>query len=251
MKRARNFFIFVIIGIIIMVTLQQFIDSMAIIMGITYILMFGMFLGSSIYRRSKRLALLNDACDPEAFLQKTLKQQELTGSHKKSDVILKLDQSAAYLCMDKPDEARKLLLEIEQKYIKNPSLKMVYVVNLIIAYYELGEIEQAERLYEQEVGLLLPTGKKMQKSMQLLTAERYYYLKKYQACIDYYEELLSQKDFVKGLRNRHHAGIAYIMALSNLHLGHTDTAHEQLQQVITKGNKLAMVQDAKQRLAEI
>lgn len=80
--------------------------------------------------------------------------------------------------MDKPDEARKLLLEIEQKYIKNPSLKMVYVVNLIIAYYELGEIEQAERLYEQEVGLLLPTGKKMQKSMQLLTAERYYYLKK-------------------------------------------------------------------------
>lgn len=66
-----------------MVTLQQFIDSMAIIMGITYILMFGMFLGSSIYRRSKRLALLNDACDPEAFLQKTLKQQELTGSHKK------------------------------------------------------------------------------------------------------------------------------------------------------------------------
>ena len=251
MNRKKNFILLVMVGIGIMLILGRFIHSTPIVIGITYVVMICIYMGSSIYRRYKRISLLDDQCDPEAFLKKTMQQEALIGKNKKIETILKLDKVAAYLCLNEEDKALSLLLSIDKQKIKDPQLKIIYTVNLIIAYYELGDIGLAERLYEKEMGMLLPKNGRMKIALQILTGERYYFIGKYTECIDYFETVLKQPIFRKSIHKRQYIGIKYLMAQSNIELGNVEKAREQLKEVIANGNKLAIVNEVSQRLSQL
>lgn len=251
MNRKKNFIIFVVVAIGIMLVLRQFIPSMPLVMGVTYVLLIGIYLATSLYRRNKRIALLNDRCDPEAFMNITLQQEALTGKNKKNQAILQLDKAAAYLCMGEDEKALATLLSIQEQFIKNPQLKIVHTINLILAYYATGDIDSAEKIYEQEIGLLLPTNRQMKRALQILTGERYYYIGKHKECVDYFEALLKQPTVQKVMHKRQYAGINYVMALSNIELESIQKAEDQLQKVLENGHKLAIVNEARLRLSEI
>lgn len=112
---------------------------------LTFVLTMAGYLLSGFMRSRNRLRLLDDACNPVAFLERTGKQRMLTGKHPAIAAYLDIDQAAGLITLGQFAEARTLLLSIDTSRLsrKNDSL-LAYTINLILCHYETGDVGQAE-----------------------------------------------------------------------------------------------------------
>ncbi len=91
----------------------------------------------TLIRINKRLNLLEEKCDPQAFLDATEKQRKGTGKNSKMNAILDINKSAALISMGEFREAKETLLSIDKSKLSNNNL-LVYTINMICCLYELG-----------------------------------------------------------------------------------------------------------------
>lgn len=192
----------------------------------------------------KRLSVLNDECDPERFL-KLINKKDKDILFKKSNMARAhaINKSTAYFLMGEPQKALDLLKSINIESIKNGNVKWVYTVNIMACYYEIGNIEQAQKLYN-EVLTKIPVNNKMSNlSLKIEEAEYAFYSNKYEDSKEKILQILNDK-----VNNRLRVYLTYYLAQCEEALGNVGKAMEYYLQVSEQGNKLWIANVARKKL---
>lgn len=191
----------------------------------------------------QRKALDSD-CDPEKFLRMLDNQEKRRGKEQKVIHRLAVNRAAAYIALGNIDTAKEYLDGVDSSYLseKDGSF-LIYTINLIICLYELGELEKAEILYETNLIKLCPIGKRLQKSVEILIGERYYFLEKYNLC---YENLSKLKNC--NLDKRQYLGILYRLSQIDIQRGDIEQAVKKLNKIKKFGNKLGIAKSSREIL---
>jgi len=206
----------------------------------------------SIKRSKSRISLLYDKCDPEAFLERTENQIKITGKNPKFNAVLNIDKAAALMYMGEAEEAKRILTDIDKSMLsKRNGAVLIYTINLIVCLYDLGEIAEADELYEKELikilqDCILSDKAKFKRGIKGLIAEREFIQGKYEESKKNFEELYEEK-----ASKCHRIGALHGLARINEKLGEREKAIEQYTKIIKLGNKLYAVKEAKERLAEL
>ena len=197
------------------------------------------------YKRSKkRISIMEDQCDPEKFIDATEAQRKITGKNPKVNAYLNIDKGAGLILMGEFQKAKELLLSIDKTKLspKNGSL-LSYMINLICCHYELGEIEEGEALFENQIPILSPINPRLKESVELLIAERLFFLKRFDESKEKLESILE-----KGVSKRKRLGILYILAEINEVFGETESARKKYSEIAEMGNKLWISKQARHKI---
>ena len=242
-----NRIVLIVITFILMITLSLLIKNTVIAGIITFVLVIISYLIIAYIRVKRRLSLLEENCDPQAFIEATEKQMLITGRKPKINSYLSIDLAAGLISMGEFHKATELLLNIDKSHlsVKNGTL-LVYTINLIVALYELGEISKAEELFEKQIPLLPPVNRGMRLSMKILVAERLFFLNRYEESREQFMELLNEK-----LSKRKRLGILHTLAQIDEKTGEIVSALEKYKEVVKDGNKLWIATEARRQLEEI
>lgn len=125
-------------------------------------------------------------------------------------------------------------------------LQRKVLINLILCYYGLGEIEKAELLYETDLVQLCPITKRLKKCVEILIGERYYYLKNYDQSYEHLKKLLNYD-----LNKRQYLGVLYLLAQMDVINGATDQAIKRFKKIAKLGNKLFIARASQEMLLEL
>lgn len=207
------------------------------------ILMACSFIIGYIIVSMQRKALDTD-CDPERYLKMIDNQEKRRGKEQGIVNRLAINRAAGHMLLGDFKTAKEHLDGIDISYLsaKNGSY-LAYTINLILCHYELGEIEKAEILYETNLVKLCPYDKRLQKSIEILIGERYYYLGKYDTSYEHLKKLL-----VCDLDKRQYLGILYRLAQMDLMNGATEQAIKKFKKIEKLGNKLWIAKSSKEIL---
>lgn len=239
-----NRILIIIITFVLMITLSVLTKNTIVAGGITIITIVVGYIIIAYMRGKKRLNLLEEKCDPQAFIESTEKQRNITGKNLRINAYLDIDKAAGFILMGEFQRAKEVLISIDKSYLsaKNGSL-LVYTLNLISCLYELGEISHAEKLFETQIPLLLPVNSKMILSMELLIAERFFFLNKLEESKERFQQLLKKK-----ISRRRYLEILYRLAQIDEANGDIDSAKQKYKEVSENGNKLWVASQARKRL---
>ncbi|PKM56972.1 MAG: hypothetical protein CVU98_08445 [Firmicutes bacterium HGW-Firmicutes-3] len=235
---------FILVTFFIMITLSLLLNNPIVAGIITLILVMSGYILLALSRNKKRLHLLEDLCDPYAFIEATERQRNITGKDPKINAYLNVDHSAGLILMGKWQEAKDRLLMIDQKYLsyKNGTL-LIYTINLITCYYGLGQISEADTLFESKIPLLSPVSSKLTLYTKLLIAERLHIHVKLLESKEKYNECLGEK-----ISLRQRLCILYSLAQIDEKTGNLQEAHMKYEEVAKHGNRLWIAVDAQQKL---
>ncbi|PKM66497.1 MAG: hypothetical protein CVU95_10975 [Firmicutes bacterium HGW-Firmicutes-2] len=235
---------FILVTFFTMLTFILLLDNY-ILAGIITLLLVGTgYIFIALSRNKKRLHLLEDLCDPYAFIEATERQRAITGKDPKINAYLNVDYCAGLILLGRFQEAKDLLLSIDQKYLskKNGTL-LIYTINLISCCYGMGEIPEAEVLFETKIPLLSPVNSKLTLYTELLIAERLYMHGKLLESKEKYNECLVEK-----ISLRQRLCIFYSLAQIDEAFGDLQAAHEKYEEVVKYGNRLWVAEDAQLKL---
>jgi len=213
---------FIIITFVMMITLSVLLKNTVIAGGITFVVVIVGYIIIGYIRSKKRLNLIEENCDPLAFIEATEKQRLITGKSPKINAYLNIDKSAGLILMGEFEKAKEVLLSIDKSYLslKNGTL-LVYTINLMSCLYELGEISYAEELFETQIPLLPPVNQRMALAMKLIIAERFFFLNRYEESKEKFQQLLQEK-----ISKRVSLGILYRLAQIDEKTGNIVSAQE-------------------------
>jgi tetratricopeptide (TPR) repeat protein len=200
-----------------------------------------------VIRNARFKKVLDWDCDPEKYLGMIDRQESKYRRNSRAAAILDINRAAAYLIMGDYNKALEYLNSIEESELseKNDSC-YVYTINRILCYYELGETEKAEALYETELVRLCPYGNRLKTSVEILVGERYFFLHKYKESYAYLKKLLSTD-----LHKRQYLGVLYRLALMDDINGEQEQARAKYKKIAKLGNKLWIAKDAGERLKKL
>ena len=124
------------ITFVIMMVLCITIKNIYIAGIITFTVVMIGYIAIAYSRSKKRLSILEEQCDPEKFIEATENQRKITGKDKKIDAYLNIDKAAGLILMGEFQEAKDLLLSVDESKLsyKNGTL-LPYVINLICCHY--------------------------------------------------------------------------------------------------------------------
>jgi tetratricopeptide (TPR) repeat protein len=235
---------FIIITLIMMITLSICTKNTVVAGQITLVTMIVGYVAIAVVRSKKRLNLIEEKCNPQAFIEATERQRNITGKDPKIDAYLSIDKAAGLILMGEFEKAKEVLLSIDRAYlsVKNGTL-LIYTINLILCLYQLGEISHAEELFETQVPLLPPVNSKMTQLMKVLVAERFFFLNRFEESKEKFQELLGEK-----ITKRERLGILYQLAQVEDKQGDINAAKEKYQEVSDYGEDLWIAQQARERL---
>jgi tetratricopeptide (TPR) repeat protein len=201
------------------------------------------YIAGYIISKSQRKALDTD-CDPERFLKMMDRQEKRFRRNDGALNRLAVNRAAAHMVLGDYKRAEEYLEGIDTSYLSEKNgTYLVYIINLIFCYYELGRIDEAELLYETKMVKLCPIGKRLQKSVDLLVGERYYFLKQYDLSYDYLYKLLNFE-----LNKRQYMEVLYYLAQMDMIKGETKQAIDKLSKVAKQGNKLWIAKASRDKL---
>lgn len=111
MSAGRIFFtiIIMIIAIILMKVLMSLGLGAIAAAIITAFLLLGLYMAFCILLNRKRVNLMDEKCDPDAFLARTKKQKEFNRRrNRKTDAYLDIDTAAGLITSGKFEEAKEI-----------------------------------------------------------------------------------------------------------------------------------------------
>lgn len=204
----------------------------------------------SIKRQKVRIDLLEESCDPEAFIVATEIQYQITGKNKIAHMHLMIDKSAGLASNGQFSEALALLLSLDEKKLKKNKLRwLVYVNNLMLCYDNLHQVEKVQELYHNDfcVGVSKFKQFKQVKAVMLFAKLKY---ESFNDELETRRQLLAQLQEMK-LTKR--LGLHLKFSESELAImeGDYTLATSLLGEIIENGNKLYIVETAKEQLAKI
>jgi len=235
---------FILVTFFTMITLNLLLGNPILAGVITIILITTGYILIDLFRSKKRLHLLENLCDPKAFIEATKRQREITGKDPKINAYLNVDHSAGLILLGKFQEAKDRLLSIDPKYLshKNGTL-LIYTINLISCYYGMGEIAEADDLYETKIPLLSPVNSKLTLYTKLLIAERFLIHGKLLESKEKYNACLEEK-----VSPRQRLCILYSLAQIDEKSGDLKAAQIKYEEVAKDGNQLWIAKEAQQKL---
>lgn len=238
-----NRFIFITVTAIIMIALLAIQFHPLLAAAITIFLAMSGYIIISYIRSKKRLSLLEEECDPEAFLERTEEQRAITGRNSRYNTYFDIDRAAGLITLGRFEEAKEILLSVDGSRLsrKNDTL-LVYTINLILCFYELGEVTRAEELFETQIPTLPPINTRIVLAVNVLVGERFFFLGRYDESCKHFNGLLSQK-----LSKRTRIGIIYYLAQVEEKMGNITAAWEKYRQVAQEGNKLWIAEKAREK----
>ena len=201
----------------------------------------------SVMRNQSRVRLLDDACDPEAFLLRTEKQEAITGHKSRISELFAIDKAVAYMAMGDYERAKPLLMGFDsQKFSNNDTILAIHTIDLILCHYELGEIKEAEALFESRLAVLSPFQMRIKLATKILVGERLFYLGRYEESKNELTNLLKQ-----AMTMRARLGILYKLAQIDEINGDKASAIKRYTKVADMANKLDIAKRAKMKLDEM
>jgi tetratricopeptide (TPR) repeat protein len=238
---------FIVVTFIMMITLSILLRNTVIAGIITFTAMIVGYIIISYIRSKKRLNLLEEQCDPHAFIEATERQRNITGRNPRINAYLDIDKAAGLILTGQFQEAKQVLYSIDKSKlsVKNGTL-LVYTVNLISCLYELGEFSDAEELFETQIPILPPVNQRMTLAMELLIAERFFFLNRYEESKEKFYQMLNQK-----ISKRIRLCILYRLGKIDEKAGNIASAREKYTEVAAHGNKLWIAAQAKDCLDRI
>lgn len=225
----------IIITMVVMIALLH--TSLAPIAAgvITLVVILAGYIAFGYISSRARAALLNERCDPQAFLDRTEKQRTITGKNPRIGAMLDIDRAAGLICLGDIDAAEEVLASIPAKYLSPANgLQLTYTLNRLACLYERGKGEEAESVFEREMPLLSPIGQPMTLAVRLTMAERLYHLGRLDECREALAALLDNKKITRRMR----CEILYRQALIEEAQGKAQKARTLYQSVARLGNKL-------------
>lgn len=100
----------IIVAFVIMITLSIFINNIVLEVGIIFVTVIIGYITMGYLRNKKRLNLLEENCDPKAFIEATEKQMDITGKNPKIQTYLNIDKVAGLLLMGEFQKAKEILM---------------------------------------------------------------------------------------------------------------------------------------------
>lgn len=198
----------------------------------------------AIIRGKNRLHILDEVCDPEAFISLTINQKQRMKRNKKLQALLSIDEAVGYMLLDDYGIAKAILEETDKSYLlKWDSTLLVHTIDYIICCFEVGEIEEALELMNTKLLELSPYSKRIKRSVEILIGDRYYYLGRYDECYQHLSALLDIE-----LSRRQHLGILYRLAQIDVLRGDDELAKKKYQKIAKFGNKLGIATEARKYL---
>lgn len=196
--------------------------------------------------------ILDEKCDPVEYLNRTLKQKERLKHKPKYLALISINEAVAHMLLGDTALAKSILSDIDKKYLSDKNgTRLVYTIDYILCCYDLGELEEANRLYDAELPLLSPVTKRLKTTIQILMGERYYYLGQYEKSAEHLSGLLgSQMSSLLDTRltRRQQLGILYLLSKMEMLQGNYEGAAKKLKKVAKFGNKLWIAEEARQLL---
>ncbi|GMQ57017.1 hypothetical protein AN1V17_14110 [Vallitalea sediminicola] len=247
MNRFGYNIVFYLITIILIIGLLMLGINPLLSWLLTVITVLTLYIVISFHRHKKRINLLEEYCDPEAFLIQTAKQRKITGKNKRINAAFDIDEAAGLMSLGKYQEALIVLdcIDISHLSTKNGIL-LAYYINLIGCYHELDEKEKAIDLFDNKISTLSPINKRLVTAIEIMIIEKYYAEENYIKAKEKLSLLLKSPY----LSTRQKISLIYILALINEQEGYIEDAHKNFQYVIDNGNKLGLVEQSKLHMQE-
>lgn len=190
---------------------------------------------------------LDSDCDPHKYL-KTIERYERR--HKKNErmlPILAINYAVGHMSLGDFQKAREYLEGIDKNYLTEKSGSyLTYIIDIIICYYELGEIEKAEVLYETELVRLCPFQKRLRQSIDILIGERYYFLGEYKLSYEHLKKLS-----LRELNKRQYLGVLYRLGQIEMINGEKEQATKRFTKIVKFGNQLGIAALSKELLNDM
>jgi tetratricopeptide (TPR) repeat protein len=242
-----NLTLFIIITFVLMFSLLMLTNSPVIAGAITMVTVMAGYIVISVIRSRKRIHLLEEKCDPQAFIEATEKQMKLTGKNPKVKAYLNIDKAAGLIVLGEFQKAKEVLSSVDKSYLsaRNGSL-LIYKINMISCSYELGEIPFAEELFETQLLPQRSANVQIAKAMEFLDAERLFFLNKFEESRQKFQKLINEKT-----SKRKRVEILYRLALIDDINGDTESAKQKYKEVADNGGGLWSASQARKRLDTI
>ncbi|WFD11820.1 tetratricopeptide repeat protein [Tepidibacter hydrothermalis] len=241
LRRVILYPIIFIVTIIVSRSLEQMISNKVLSGIITLILVLGGYIYLCKKRKAKRFSLILDQCDPYKFLEATEKQRKITGKSKKYNVYFDMNKALGLSALGRFEETKEILENIDKsKLSRKDGTEIVYIISLISCYYDLGEIEKAEKLFESKMPILSPLTEKMRESVEFLLADRLFYLGRYEESKKIYEKKISDDNISKCIELE----ILYKLAQIDEKNGDLESAKSKYIKVSNEGNKLYIAEQS-------
>lgn len=194
-----------------------------------------------------RINVLDIKCDPVKYLEMINRQEERYRNSKNGRCYLALNRAVSQMLLGNFRHAKEYLMEIDSSYLSKKGMPyLAYINNLIVCHYELGEIDKAESLYETNKIRLCSYGKKINKSVDILIGERYFYLGEYSLSYEHLDKLQRSN-----LNKRQYLEVIYRLAQMDVINGAKEQAIEKFQEIAYHGNKLWIAKASQEMLERL
>lgn len=239
-----SYIVLIISTFFVMFVLSVVMENAIVAAILTIIIVMTGYIVFAYVRSKKIINLLEEDCDPHAFLVATEKQRKYQMNSPKYNALFSINKAAGLAVSGEFENAKEVLLIIDKKYLstKNETL-LVYTLNLISCLYELGEISDAEELFETQIPILAPLRRRTILAIKILIAERFLFLNRYEESKEKFEHLLSEK-----ISKRARLSILHRLMKIDEQIGDKVSAKKKYEEISATGNKLWIAEDARRIL---
>ena len=204
-----------------------------------------------MYLYSNYMNVLDKELDPEKFIELTENEYN-KNKNKKYRNYMKLNLSAGYSSAGKIETAYEKLKEVDlSKKLYRERDKILYYYNEALFLITFGKKEEATEIYNKELSEEIEKIGKRKKDSEIYNLVKalegmLFHENDNEKMIEILNEALK-----KSKTKRQNLGFKYLLATHKEKIGEIEEAMELYKEVIENGNKLYIVQEAKEKLENI
>ena len=204
-----------------------------------------------MYLYSNYMNILDNELDPEKFIELTENEYN-RNKNKKYRNYMKLNLVAGYSSSGKIETAYEKLKEVDlSKKLYRERNKILYYYNEALILNVLGKKEEATEIYNKELSEEIENIGKRKKDSEIYNLVKalegmLFHENDNEKMIEILNEALK-----KSKTKRQNLGFKYLLATHKEKIGEIEEAMELYKEVIENGNKLYIVQEAREKLENI
>ena len=204
-----------------------------------------------MYLYSNYMNILDNELDPEKFIELTENEYN-RNKNKKYRNYMKLNLVAGYSSSGKIETAYEKLKEVDlSKKLYRERNKILYYYNEALILNVLGKKEEATEIYNKELSEEIENIGKRKKDSEIYNLVKalegmLFHENDNEKMIEILNEALK-----KSKTKRQNLGFKYLLATHKEKIGEIEEAMELYKEVIENGNKLYIVQEAREKLKKL
>ena len=236
----RYILLMIILELVLMIVFELNPTHAILISVISFIVFYTLHI---ILKSMHRQNLLNQKCDPEAFIEATLirREEKMTGVPKS---LIDLELTPGYLGLGEFEKAKDILESIDvEPFKKSATIMGMYYNNLMVSLIYLGKLDEARLIDENHIKPLDIKHKGLLASIRMTRAELLFHQGSYDGIKEIFEATYHNE---KQLVTRLFA--LYFLAKMDEIEGLIDKAKHKYEEVALKANGLWIAKEAKDKL---